>query len=96
MTNDKTTTTIKEIMLQNLPLAFAVVVTIANLYIASLLSPIKSDINALARGLDEIQRNGTIKSQINDVRIQNVEGNIVEIKSGIISLNDKVDRLSER
>lgn len=68
------------------------VVTVANLYIASLLAPLKTDINAVAKRVDVIEENGTVQGQLSDKEIENIEQKITEIKTGIDKLNDKFDR----
>lgn len=91
-----TNKTIKDLLLQNIPLFFAVVITIANLYIASLLSPLKADISAVAGRVDEIEEHGTIQAQLSAQDVRQIKESVAEIKADVKEVNQKVDRLVER
>lgn len=88
--------TIKAVFLQNIPLFFAVVVTVANLYIASLLSPLKADISAIAGRVGEIEEHGSITAQLSAQDVRQIKESVAEIKTDVKEVNQKVDRLIER
>jgi len=90
---------IKSFVQTNIPWLLGILLTILNLYITTLISPLKQDIFALAESVDDVQmeinalqQSGTVNSQLNSLRVDKIEGNIVEIKQTLIRIEDKMDR----
>ncbi len=83
---------IKSFIFQNFQWILALVFTIFNLYLASLLTPLKQDIQVMAERIDKIEATGTVSAQITSVKVENIEKNLEEVKQIVKDINDKLDR----
>lgn len=90
----------KEFIQSNLPWLIAGVLSLVNVYITATLAPLKQDITVLAEDVAQVKeaqtdtdKNGTVSDKLNTLRIDGVEENIVEIKQGILRVEDKLDQL---
>ncbi|MCR4330012.1 MAG: hypothetical protein NUV65_05730 [Candidatus Roizmanbacteria bacterium] len=101
MSDAKEKDTIKDFLRKNIPWVLVLAFSVANLYLGSILSPLKEDLRVNAASsmvaldniqvkLDGIQKDGTINSQINTVRIKAVEENIIEIKQTLVRIENKL------
>jgi hypothetical protein len=96
MADDKEVKTIKSYFLQNLPFIFGVVLALINLYMVSIISPIKQDINVLAERVDKLETTGSITAQVTAVKVANIEKTLDEVKTIVKDINEKIDRHIER
>lgn len=92
--------TIKEYLLENVPFILGVGMAIINICIASIITPLKGDIGANARAIEELRidqlqliEKGSVHAQINTTKIDNLEKDIIEIKDGVNKIGDKMDRI---
>jgi hypothetical protein len=93
MDDKKETTSIKDYFLKNTPFIFGVGVALINVYIASIISPLKSDIGSLAERIEKVEREGSVSCQLIGSKVTNVEDDIREIKDSIKSIDSKIERL---
>lgn len=91
-TNDFSVT---QFIKENFAFVAAVAVTIFNLYITSLLLPIKSDIRAVAGQVDQnTERCGSIEN----IKITTSENSILirEMKDDVLDIKEAAERIEER
>ena len=96
MDEDKEVKTFKTYFLQNIPFIFGVVLALINLYMVSIISPIKQDINVLAERVDKMESSGSITAQVTSVKVDNIVTSLEEVKAIVKGIDEKLDRHIER
>lgn len=89
--NDNTKT-FKTWLQQNIIWVFGVVITLANLYIASLLQPIKSDFVVLADRVSNIEEVGSPTAQKTLEKVEAIKEQVKSIGDSQIRFEQKLDR----
>jgi hypothetical protein len=87
----------------NMPYLLGVLFLILNLYLTSLILPLKNSIDVLATNDDrletqqqEFSRNGSVSAQITAEKVAIIQSDMNDLKLSIRELNNKLDRLIER
>lgn len=87
----------------NVPYLLGILFLVLNLYLTSLILPLKNSIDSLAQSDERIEseqqeltRNGSVSAQITAEKVAIIQADMADIKLSIKELNNKFDRLIER